>query len=74
MAYSWGTQPTARLTVRKQGDASTSYGFEGVNPSNSAGTPEQYLSAANRILNIGGLSAVIDDITRTVKQKGVETE
>lgn len=74
MVYTWNEQPTARLTVRKQNDASTSYGFEGVNASNSAGTPQQFLDAANHLLNIGGLSAVIDDITRTRKEKGVEDE
>ena len=74
MALQWEDQTIARLTVRKLNDASTSYGFEGVSPSNSAGTPQQFLDAANRILNIGGLSAVIDDITRTIKQKGVESE
>ena len=72
MAYTWSDQPTARLTVRKQGTSET-FGFEGVNASNSAGTPQQFLDAANRILNIGGLSAVITDITRTKKEKGVES-
>ena len=71
MAYVWSDQPTARLTVRKQGTSDT-FGFEGVNASNTAGTPQQFLDAANRILNIGGLSAVIDNITRTKKEKGVE--
>ena len=73
MAYTWNDQPTARLTVREQGTSNT-FGFEGVNASNSAGTPQQFLDAANRILNIGGLSAVITDITRTKKEKGVESE
>ena len=72
MAYTWSDEPTARLTVRKQGTSDT-FGFEGVNASNTAGTPQQFLDAANRILNIGGLSAVIDNITRTKKEKGVES-
>lgn len=71
MALQWTDQTIARLTVRENGTTNT-FGFEGVNPSNSAGTPQQFLDAANRILNIGGLSAVITDITRTVKQKGVD--
>ena len=71
MATAWADQTTARLTVREQNTTNT-FGFEGVNPSNSAGDPQDFLDAANRILNIGGLSAVITDITRTVKQKGVE--
>ena len=73
MAYTWNDQPTARLTVREQGTSNT-FGFEGVNASNSAGTPQQFLDAANHILAIGGFSAVITDITRTIKQKGVEGE
>ena len=74
MALQWTDQNIARLTVRKDGDASTSFGFEGVNPSNSAGTPQQFFDAAQRILSIGGLSATITDITRTIKQKGVDSE
>lgn len=73
MALEWANQNIARLTVRENGTTDT-FGFEGVNPSDTAGTPQQFLDAANRILNIGGLSAVITDITRAVKQKGVEGE
>lgn len=73
MALEWANQNIARLTVRENGTTDT-FGFEGVNPSDTAGTPQQFLDAANRILNIGGLSAVITDITRSVKQKGVEGE
>lgn len=73
MAYTWNDQPTARLTVRERGTTNT-FGFEGVNAANTAGTPQQFLDAANHLLNIGGLSAVIDDITRTTKEKGVESE
>lgn len=71
MALQWTDQTTAKLTVREAG-TSNSFNFDGVNPLNTAGTPAQYLDAANRILAIGGQSAVIDDITRTVKQKGVD--
>ena len=73
MAYEWSEQPTARLTVKEQGTTNT-FGFEGVNASNTAGTPQQFLDAANRILDIGGFTAVITDITRTTKQKGVDSE
>lgn len=73
MALEWTNQNIARLTVRKSGTSDT-FGFEGVNPSNSAGTPQQFLDAANRILHIGGMTASIDDITRTIKQKGVDNE
>jgi len=71
MALQWTDQPTARLTVREAGTTDT-FSFEGVNPLGTAGTPAQFLDAANRVLSIGGQSAVIDDITRTVKQKGAE--
>lgn len=71
MALQWTDQATARLSVREAGTTNT-FNFEGVNPLASAGTPSQFLDAANRILSIGGQSAVIDDITRTVKQKGAE--
>lgn len=73
MAYTWTNQPTARLTVREAGVTDT-FGFEGVNSANSAGTPQQFLDAANRILAIGGKTAVIDGITRSIKEQGVEDE
>lgn len=73
MALAWANQNIARLTVRESGTTDT-FGFEGVNPSNEAGTPQQFLDAANHILAIGGFSAVITDITRTIKQKGVDSE
>ena len=67
----WSSKQQGRLTVRKQGTSDT-FGFEGVNTDNSAGSPETFLAAANHILNIGGLSAVIDGIYRSVKQEGVD--
>ncbi|MBR0061774.1 MAG: hypothetical protein IJP68_09895 [Selenomonadaceae bacterium] len=64
----WTNQPTARLSVRKSGTTDT-LSFEGVNADNNAGTPSEYLAAANRILTIAGLSAVIDGITKSIKQE-----
>lgn len=71
MAIQWNSSPTARLTVRESGTTNT-FGFEGVNSSNDAGTPQDFLDAANRVLAIGGFSAVITNISRTVKQNGVD--
>lgn len=73
MALQWQNVPTARLTVREAGSTNT-FGFEGVNSSNSAGTPQQYLDAANRLLAIGGLSAVADGMYRSVKQSAEDGE
>lgn len=71
MAFQWTDSSTARLTVREAGTTNT-FGFEGVNAANDAGTPNDFLAAANNLLAIGGFSAVITDITRTIKQKGVD--
>lgn len=67
----WTNQPTARLSIRKSG-TTDNLSFEGVNASNDAGTPSEYLAAANRILTIAGMSAVIDGITKTIKQEDDE--
>lgn len=67
MALQWQNVPTARLTVRQAGTTDT-FGFEGVNSSNSAGTPQQFLDAANRLLAIAGFTAVSDGMYRSVKQ------
>lgn len=67
----WTNKPTARLTVTQQGTSNT-FGFEGVNASNEAGTPEQFLAAANRMLGIVQQQAVIDGITRSIKQEATD--
>lgn len=67
----WTIQPTARLTVKESGTSNT-FGFEGVNASNEAGTPEQFLAAANRLLGISEKTAVIDGIIRTIKQEATD--
>lgn len=67
----WSNKLQGRLTVKENGTSNT-FGFEGVNTDSSAGTPETFLAAANHLLDIGGLSAVIDGISRTIKQEGVD--
>lgn len=74
MALQWQNVPTARLTVKQAGSANSTFGFEGVNSSNSAGTPQQFLDAANRLLAISGLSAVADGMYRSVKQSAEDGE
>lgn len=64
----WTNQATATLKMR-QAHSSESISLVGVNPSNSAGTPENFLDAANHILDIAGLSAVKTGMTRTVVQE-----
>ena len=64
----WTNTPTATLKVRKA-NSSDSFSFVGVSSSNSAGTPEDFLAAANHLLDFGGLSAVKTGISRTVKQE-----
>lgn len=72
MAYQWDNMITA--TLKLQGlSSSDSYSFPGVSGSNEAGTPEDFLNAANNLLNICGQSAVITGIKRNVSQEGVES-
>lgn len=68
----WSNQNVARLNVKKTNDATATFSFDGVNSAAEAGTPEQFLAAANRLLNIIQTSAVLDGITRTVKQEANE--
>lgn len=64
----WSNEPTATLRVRKAG-SSEFLSFVGVNSANSAGTPDDFLSAINNVLNIAGMSAIKGGMTRTVKQE-----
>lgn len=63
----WVDVPTARLTVMQSG-TNNKFGFEGVNSASSAGTPSDFLTAANKILAIVGFTAVSDGMYRSVKQ------
>ena len=72
MAYQWSDSPVATLTVRKSGSGTDKYTFQGVSTDPTAGAPQDFLNAVNHILAFGGQSAVIDGITRSVKQEGVD--
>ena len=71
MAYEWNNATTATLKLNALGSSET-YSFPGVSGSNEAGTPQDFLNAANHLLNICGMSAVIDGIKRNVSQEGVD--
>ncbi|MBQ3334801.1 MAG: hypothetical protein IJG85_04330 [Eubacteriaceae bacterium] len=64
----WTANPVARLTVVKSGTVDK-INFEGVSTKSEAGTPETFLDAANHLLNIAGWTAVLDGITRSVKEE-----
>lgn len=64
----WTTPATATLKVRKYG-SSDSFTFPGVASDNAAGTPENFLDAANHMLDIAGFSAVKSGMTRNVTQE-----
>ena len=72
MAYQWDNMTTATLKLNGL-SSSESFSFPGVSGSNEAGTPEDFLNAANHLLNICGQSAVIDGIKRNVSQEGVQS-
>ena len=63
----WQNAPTATLKVRKSGSTET-FSFPGVSDDASAGTPENFLDAANHLLDFAGLSAVKDGMIRVVTQ------
>lgn len=68
----WTNATTATLKVRKAGATTDTFTFNGVNADNNAGTPENFLDAANHLLNIAGTSATITGMTRTVTQEVTE--
>lgn len=62
----WTNQSTARLTVKQSGTSNT-FSFEGVNA--TTGTPEQFIAATNRLLDIVQLTATTEGMTRSIKQE-----
>lgn len=71
MAYEWSDSPVAVLKVQRA-DRDEVLTFSGVSTSPAAGKPQDFLNATNHLLDIAGISAVIEGIQRTVKQEGVE--
>ena len=65
----WTNAPTATLKVKDATSGTDTFSFNGVAASNSAGTPENFLSAANSILGLVGKSAVLAGMTRTIQQE-----
>ena len=63
----WENAVTGTLKVRKSG-STESFSIPGVSVDDDAGTPENFLAAANHLLNIAGLSAVQSGMTRTISQ------
>lgn len=68
----WSNTDVATLRVRKAGDTTDDFTFVGVNSSNAAGTPEDFLAATNRILAIAGMSATITGMKREITQEVIQ--
>ena len=71
MAYEWADASVATLKVQRA-DKDEMITFNGVSTNPQAGKPQAFLDATNHLLDIAGISAVIDNIERKVTQKGVE--
>lgn len=69
----WTASSLAKLTVKRADEPSETFTFDGVCGEAGAGSPEDFIGAANSLLNIAGMSATITGMTRTIKQ-GVEAE
>ena len=67
----WSNTDIATLVVRDSTTTKT-FTFVGVNSSNEAGTPNDFLDATNKILAIAGMSAVINGIRREIVQEAIE--
>ena len=72
MAYQWNNSAIATLKLNST-VVNETFSFPGVSGSNEAGTPDDFLDAANHLLNICGQSAIIEGIKRNVSQEGVES-
>jgi|GEM_PF-1246319 len=68
----WSNTNVATLKIRKAGATTDVFTFAGVNSSNEAGTPEQFVAASNRLLAIAGMSATITGIKREIIQEAIE--
>ena len=69
---SWSNTALATLKVREAGSITSEFSFAGVNSNNEAGTPEDYLAAANRLLSIAGMSATITGMKREIVQEVIQ--
>lgn len=64
----WSNSSVATLKVRRQDSLTDTFSFGGINSSNEAGTPEQFLTAVNKLLHIVDNAAQLNGMERTIKQ------
>ena len=69
----WTASSLAKLTVKRSDVPSETFTFDGVCGEAGAGSPEDFIGAANSLLSIAGMSATITGMSRTIKQ-GVAEE
>lgn len=73
MAWSWNNAQVASFKVKKT-DAKF-ITLPGVNSSNEAGTPDQFVDATNRMLSTIGITVVTSSgMKRFIEQDGVYNE
>lgn len=73
MSWTWDTQPTGTLRVQLSG-VEGNKSFAGVNTNVLSNTPDDAVEQLNKLLDIGGASAVTNAETRFTETTGVEDE
>lgn len=68
---SWSNEQTGTLKVKSANDATKTFSLIGVNTDNSAGSPEVFLGAANRLLGIVNEEGILRGMKRTLSQEAV---
>jgi len=66
----WANNQVATLKAKKTDG--TTLSLAGVNSSNAAGTPEQFIAATNHLLSIVGESVIVHGVKRVIEQEAEE--
>lgn len=64
----WSNNMVATLKVCRYGSLTDTFSFGGVNSSNEAGSPQQFLTTVNKLLHIVDETAQLRGMERTIKQ------
>ena len=72
MAVDWANEQVGTLKIKSATDATKTFTLNGVNTASSAGSPDVFLTSANKILAVVNEAAILRGMRRTLSQEVTE--
>ena len=68
----WSAEQTGTLKIKSANDANKTFSLVGVNTDNSAGSPDVFLAASNRLLAVVGEEGILRGMKRSLSQEVID--